>query len=587
MNVMAPQTLPALAPQPVTDPGYVDDIVAFETAMHSFLRGEIPEDRWRPFRLVNGIYGQRQGGNLQMVRIKLPAGIATADQLDRSADVAQEFGRGIVHLTTRQDFQVHWVPLARVPDFMRRLAESGMTTREACGNAVRNVAAEALAGVSPAEAFDVTPYANAVAEFLLRHPKTQGLPRKFKIAFSGSDDDAGQAAINDIGCIARLRGRERGFEVRVGGGLGVQPHAAELLHEFLPATQLCASAEAIVRVFDRTGERKDRKRARLKYVLLRLGIDGFREEYERELKLVLGGERLKPFPDLNEFVNRFAGAPGGIRPPSEAPSAIAESEWFQANVVPQKQPGYYAVTAWVRVGDIEASRLRGLATAARRYAGGEVRISNEQNFVLRYVPGQDLPALQQELEALGLAAPNANSVFDVVSCPGSTTCGLAVTNSKGLGEAIIAYLERNRSRFSNVPGLRIKISGCPNSCGQHHVAPIGLYGCSKIVGGRALPQALLMWGGGLGGGARIGNVVMKLPAKRVPEAVSRLVELWRAERQGAEDFAQYSRRVDKSRVREALRDLEAVDGADESLFYDFGEDQPFSAAMTGPGECSA
>ncbi|MCE9583524.1 MAG: nitrite/sulfite reductase [Planctomycetes bacterium] len=584
---MAPPTASALAPHPVTDPGYVDDVVAFESAMHSFLRGEIPEDRWRPFRLVNGIYGQRQGGNLQMVRIKLPAGIASADQLDRSADVAQEFGRGVVHLTTRQDFQIHWVPLVRVPDFMRRLADSGLTTREACGNAVRNVAAEALAGVHPAEAFDVTPYANAVAEFLLRHPKTQGLPRKFKIAFSGSDDDAGQAAINDIGCIARLRGRERGFEVRVGGGLGVQPHAAELLHEFLPVTSLCASAEAIIRVFDRTGERKDRKRARLKYVLLRLGIDGFREEYERELKLVLGGERIKPFPDLQEFVTRFEGMPGGVRPPSEAPSSLAETDWYRANVIPQKQPGYYAVTAWVGLGDIESERLRGLAALVRRFAGGEVRVSNEQNFVLRYVAGQDLPEVQRGLEALGLASPNANSVFDVTSCPGSTTCGLAVTNSKGLGQAIISYLERNRPRFANVPGLRIKISGCPNSCGQHHVATIGLYGCSKTVGGRALPQAMLLWGGGLERGARIGNIVMKLPAKRVPEAVSRLVELWRAERHDAEDFTDYSRRVDKTRVREVLHDLEAVDGADESLFYDFGEDQPFSAAAVGPGECSA
>ncbi|MEK7468385.1 MAG: nitrite/sulfite reductase [Planctomycetota bacterium] len=579
-------TTSTITSRPLTDPTFHEDIAVFEDAMHKFLKGELPDERWRPFRLVHGIYGQRQGGTWQMVRIKLPAGIASADQLERTADLAQEFGRGSIHLTTRQDFQIHYVPLERVPDFMRRLGEAGMTTREACGNAVRNVAAEGLAGVSPAEAFDVTPYANAVAEFLLRHPKTQGLPRKFKIAFSGSDDDAGQAAINDIGCIARIRGRERGFEVRVGGGLGTQPHMAQLLHGFLPATHLCASAEAIVRVFDRTGERKDRKRARLKYVMMRLGIDGFREEYERELKEVLGGERLKPFPDLNEYVHRFSGSPEGLRPPSEAPATLVDTDWFRANVIAQKQPGYYAVTAWVRVGDIDSIRLRGFADVTRRYSGGEARITNEQNFVLRYVAGQDLPAVRKELAALGLADPNANSVFDITSCPGTTTCGLGITNSKGLGEAIIAYLERNRALFANVPGLRIKISGCPNSCGQHHIAPIGLYGCTKSVNGRDMPHALLHWGGAVGPAAQIGNIAIKLPAKRVPEAVSRLVELWRAERRESEDFGAFSRRVDKSRVKEALNDLASTENADESLFYDHGEDKPFSAAAAGLGECS-
>lgn len=564
----------------------LEDIASFESALRSFLDGSLPDERWRPFRLVHGIYGQRQGGTWQMVRVKLPAGIVTSDQLDRCADLASEFGRGILHVTTRQDFQVHWVPLDCVPAFMRGLAEAGLTTREACGNAVRNVAAEALAGVHPAEAFDVTPYAHALSAFLLRHPATQGLPRKFKIAFSGTDDDAGQAAINDIGLIARLRGRERGFEVRVGGGLGVQPHPALLLHDFLPATRLCASAEAIVRVFDRTGERKDRKKARLKYVLMRLGIDGFREEYERELALVLGGERLKPFPDLDAAVQRFLRPPQGLRPPSEAPAAVADTDWFRANVLAQKQPGYYAVTAWVRMGDIDAPRLRALAEVARRYAGGEVRLTNEQNLAMRWVAGQDLPAVREALEPLGLASPNANSVFDVTSCPGTTTCALGVTSSKGLGDAIVAYLERNRPAFAAVPGLRIKISGCPNSCGQHHIAPIGLYGCSKNVAGRDMPHALLLWGGALGSAARIGQVVVKLPAKRVPEAISRLVELWRAERTGGEDFAAFSQRVPKARVKDLLADLTNTEGADESLFYDYGEDRPYSAATAGPGECS-
>ncbi|MBI2920398.1 MAG: nitrite/sulfite reductase [Planctomycetes bacterium] len=565
----------------------LEDIEAFESALRKFQAGELPENEWRPFRLVRGIYGQRQGGTFQMVRVKIPAGIATADQLEMVAGLSRDFSRGYCHLTTRQDIQIHWVDLARVTAFMRRLAEAGMTTREACGNAVRNVAAEVLAGVSPQEAFDVTPYAHAVSDFLMRHPRTQGLPRKFKIAFSGSDDDAGQAAINDIGCIARLRGGERGFEVRVGGGLGTQPHPALLLHEFLPADRLCASAEAIVRVFDRTGERKDRRRARLKYVMMRIGIDGFREEYERELKDVLEGERGKPFPDLDAYVERYARTPTGVRAPSEAPAAAADSEWFRANVQAQKQPGYYAVTAWVRMGDITSDRLEALAGVARRFAAGEARISNEQNFVLRWVAGQDLPAVQRELEALDLAAPNSGSVFDVTSCPGTTTCGLGVTNSKGLGHALVDFMNRNRPRFTSIPDLRIKISGCPNSCGQHHIAPIGLYGCARTVGGRAVPHALLLWGGSVGSDAQIGKIVIKLPAKRVPEAVSRLVEFWRSEHAEGEGFSAFARRVDRVRVRAVLEDLSVVDERDEDLFRDYGEEQAFSMGEMGPGECAS
>jgi sulfite reductase beta subunit-like hemoprotein len=577
-----PTTLPTL------DPHLTTDIPEFERAMRSFLAGNLPENRWRPLRLVHGIYGQRQGGTWQMVRVKLPAGVVTSDQLARVADLADRFGRSLVHLTTRQDLQVHWVKLEDVPDFMRGLAAAGLTTREACGNAVRNVAADVLAGVHPDEAFDVTPYALALATFLLRHPNTQQLPRKFKIAFSATEDDAGQAAINDIGCIARLRDGAPGFEVRAGGGLGVQPHPAIPLHDFLPAERLCASAEALVRLFDRSGERQDRKRARMKYLVMRLGADGFREEYAKELAEVLEGPRPKPFPDLDDFVRRFSALPEGVRAPSGAPASVVATDWFRANVLAQKQPGWYAVTAFVRVGDIDAERLRRLAAVARRFAAGEVRVSNEQNFVLRFVSGRDLPALRAELDALGLAAPNVGSVFDVTSCPGSTTCGLAITNSKGLGDALVDFFERDRARFADIPGLRIKISGCPNSCGQHHVAPIGLYGCSRIVNGRALPQAMLLWGGGLGSRAQIGRVVMKLPAKRVPEAISRLVAVWRAERADGEDFAAFSRRVDKGRVKAVLEDLAAVDeSAEDDLFRDYGEEGAFVAAEAGPGECSA
>jgi sulfite reductase beta subunit-like hemoprotein len=563
------------------------DIESFETALRRFKAGEIPETQWRPYRLVHGVYGQRQGGSWQMVRIKLPAGVVTSDQLDATAAIADRYSRGYGHLTTRQDIQIHWVQLDRVPDLMRDLAAAGLTTREACGNAVRNVAAEVLAGVRPDEAFDVTPWAVAVAEFLMRHPRTQGLPRKFKIAFSGADDDAGQAAINDIGCIARVANGVRGFQVRVGGGLGTQPHPSQVLHHFLPADLVFASAEAIVRVFDRTGERKDRKRARLKYVIMRLGLEGFREEYEKELKDVLEGPRGKAFPDAREYERRAATLPGGLRPPSEAPADLSETDWFRANVLAQKQPGYYAVTAFVRVGDLTSHEMRELASTARRFAASELRISNEQNFVLRFVPGQDLPAVRAALDALGMGAPNAGSVFDVTSCPGTTTCGLGITNSKGLGEALVGYFERNRSVFAGVPGLRIKISGCPNSCGQHHIAPIGLYGCSKQVNGRQVPHALLLWGGGVGPDAAIGKIVIKLPAKRVPEAVTRLVNFWRGDKTDGETFAAFARRVEKPRVRAILEDLAAVDEKDEELFRDYGEEMAYSAVETGPGECAS
>ncbi|NUN50610.1 MAG: nitrite/sulfite reductase [Candidatus Brocadiae bacterium] len=571
---------------PPIPPHIAADLQAFESALRSYLDGTLPDEKWRPFRLTHGIYGQRQGGSWQMVRVKLPAGVVTGDQLGVLAEAARRWGRGVAHLTTRQDVQIHWVPLADVPTFLHAIGAAGMTTREACGNAVRNVAAEALAGVRPDEAFDVTPYAEEIAEFLMRHPRTQGLPRKFKIAFSGTADDAGQAAINDIGAIARVVDGVRGFQLRVGGGLGVQPHPSAVLHDFLPAAELAASCEAIIRVFDRTGERKDRKRARLKYVLMRLGLEGFREEYERELREVREGERAKPFPEFDGAVRRAERTPAGVRPPSEAPADLAETEWFRSNVLAQKQTGYYAVTAWVRMGDIDSDRLAGLGEVVRRYSADEARISNEQNVVLRYVAGQDLPALRADLEALGLAAPNANSVFDVTSCPGTTTCALGVTNSKGLGDGLVAHMERARSRFAGVPGLRIKISGCPNSCGQHHVAPIGLYGCSKTVAGRPVPHALLLWGGSLGIDSQLGKIVIKLPAKAVPEAVTRLVELWRSERRDDEPFDAFARRTDRAKVKGLLEDLAAVDPADEDAFRDWGESGAFALADLGPGECA-
>jgi sulfite reductase (NADPH) hemoprotein beta-component len=564
-----------------SDPQDIDDFVAH---LKKFEAGEMSADAFRLYRLGRGTYGQRQAA-VNMLRVKLPQGVASAAQLEALARVADEYSRGFGHVTTRQNLQFHFVQLDRAADAMRLLDSVGMTTKEACGNTVRNITACALAGVCNGAAFDVTPYGQAVTRHFLRNPICQALPRKFKIAFSGCGDDCAQGAINDIGLVALMRNGERGFRVRVGGGLSTSPEDAHPLEEFVPADRLIPTLEAVVRVFDRTGNRENKSRARLKYVLRKLGFDAFRKEYELELaKIAAEGRASMPIAVADERPDVILRL---VRPRQAAPDDGFD-QFLRSNCLKQKQSGYYAVIARLDRGDITSAQLRGLARLCREFGDGEARTTNDQNIVIRWVPAESLAALHAELGKLGLGRSGARTIHDVTSCPGADTCNLAVTKSRELTTAVEARLREAQAVVAGAESLDIKISGCPNSCGQHHVAALGFHGTVRRVGGQAAPEYQLHLGGGIDvNGATFGRQVVKVPARKVPEAVVRLLELFHKEKQAGETALAFFRRVDPALVKAAVADLQLDEKtARPEDYLDNGDEIPFKVAI-GQGECAA
>jgi sulfite reductase beta subunit-like hemoprotein len=576
-------------PEPLrfSSPADIDDFVDH---LRRFESGELSPDQFKVYRLTRGTYGQRQQ-NVNMLRVKIPQGVLAAPQVDRLADIADEYSRGFGHVTTRQNVQFHFVPLARVPEAMERLDEVGLTMREACGGTVRNVTACALAGVCNGAAFDVTPYGQAVTRHFLRNPICQALPRKFKIALSGCGDDCAQGAINDVAILARVRNSERGFELRVGGGLSTSPEDAHPLEEFVPADRLLPVLEAVVRVFDRTGNRQNKSRARLKYVIRKLGMDGFRKEYEAELAKIDADGRGRIAIDVSNEVRPDAVL--RLRAPvRQTASEDGFERFYASNCIKQRQSGYYAVIARLDRGDITSAQLRGVAKLARQFSDGTVRLSNEQNLVFRFVPEASLTALHAELVALGLGRFGARTIHDVTSCPGSDTCNLAVTRSRELTSAVEQALGAATGAAAEAvkaaESLDIKISGCPNSCGQHHVAALGFHGTMRRVGGQTVPEYQLHLGGGIAReGATFGRQIVKLPARRVPAAVIRLLELYQKERTEGEAPLAYFRRVEADVVKNAVADLAAFDAATAPAedWLDHGDDAPFKVAI-GQGECA-
>ncbi len=575
------------------DPGEID---TFDRFVQDFWAGRLEPEDFRRFRLQHGIYSQRQA-DVHMVRVKIPWGGLTAAQLERLADIAASTPRGGGHVTTRQNVQFHSVPLARVPALLRSLAEVGLTTREACGNTVRNVTVGPCAGVCPEEAFDPTPYADAVARFLLRNPMSQNLPRKFKIAFSGCDDDTGLLSIHDIGARALVEAADprgvRGFRILFGGGLGPAPRLAQPLEPFTPADDLLATVAAIVRVFDRHGNRDNRNMARMKYLVQALGVDRVRTLILREreeLRVVMAG-RLPPIEPWEE------------RPPVRRPGPAAElldgreappddpdyRRWYSTNVLLQKQPGFAAVQVRLVLGDVSAAQLRTLARAAREFGDGTVRSTNQQNILLRWIPVGELPALYPLLAGAGLALPGAERLIDITSCPGADTCQLGITSSRGLARAIVAAIEAEFGDLADDSGVRIKISGCPNSCGQHHIASIGLFGGARKFHGEQAPTYQLLLGGDLGSdNARHGKPVARIPAKQVPAAVAALLALYRAERLDGEPFNTFVDRAGTDRLKELLAPWSELPPASEApdTYLDWGVEGKFTVE-TGPGECAA
>ena len=517
--------------------------------------GKVDEEDFRRFRLQHGIYGIRGQEDVHMVRVKIPHGALTATQLECLGGIAESFARGSGHITTRQDVQFHWVSLDAVPQVLRRLTKAGLTTREACGNVVRNVTACPLAGVCATEVFDVAPYANALFRHLLRNPICQALPRKFKIAFSGCATDCAVAGIHDIGALATIREEDgvarRGFRLYLGGGLGPVPREAHLLEPFTPAEDLILTAEAILRVFDRLGNRQNRARARMKFLIEELGIEEFRRLVFEERRGVWSAWPGGAPPMLE------AGEPA---PPSvvdvpipDEPAPDGFEVWRRTNVAAQKQAGFYASYVTVHGGDLTADQFRALAALVRRFPGIEMRTVITQNLVLRWVREEWLPALYTILAEVALDRPGVHGIGDVLGCPGADTCNLAVTHSHRLALELTRQLSTrpDLALADDLKDVTIKISGCTNSCGQHHLATIGLHGGARRVDGRQVPYYQLLLGGEVHDGqVSFGRPVMRIPARRVPEAVFRLVERYRAERVEEESLLDWIRRKEEESKEE-------------------------------------
>ena len=594
------------------------DIDEFVSMLAKFESGEITPDEWRAFRLVRGTYGQRQNADAQMLRIKIPQGILSQSQLEALADVAERYSRGFGHITTRQNVQLHFLKLHDVEPAMRLLADAGLTTREACGNSVRNITACPYAGVAADEAFDVTPYAEALTRYLLRHPLSAKLPRKFKIAFEGCPDDHIALAINDIGWQARVRqvdgALQRGFTVTVAGGTATMPRAGHALYEFLPVGEMLNVAEAIVRVFHRLGDYKHKQRNRLKFLVKSLGWEGFKTEFDRELLAFRaeGGATL-PFDDENPPVeevpwphDREAPLPvsiaaravstavigPGITPRVEPRLAVDANEfsrWSVSNVRAQRLDGWATVVITTLLGDLTSAQLRLIGELSSVFGDGSVRVTHDQNLVIRWVRTADVDELYRGLLAAGLARPGAGTFADVTSCPGAESCKLAVTQSRGLGRLLAEQLDDRQDLVRDVPGLNIKISGCPNGCGQHHVAGIGFQGSLRKVGGRPAPHYFVMVGGGTtAAGTTFGRHEVTIPARRCDAALERLVQLYRDQHTEGESALGFFQRVEVATVKTALAGLDRLspEEATPEDFIDLAEDTAFDPSVQ-EGECSA
>ena len=581
-------------------PADLADIEKFEKMLALYLNGEVDEERFRIFRLNNGIYGQRQGGHNQMVRIKAPYGSVRPEQLEMLAHVAETYSRGWGHITTRQNIQMHFVQLERVPEVLRDLASVGLTTREACGDTVRNIVGCHLAGACPFEVLDISPWAEAAFRHFLRNPYAQRLPRKFKINFSGCVTDCGQAMFNDIGVVAVSRPRqdgtaEPGFRVFFAGGLGANPHPAQALEEFTPREDLLPTLEAILRTFDHYGNRDNKLRARMKWLVDTMGVEELRERILKERKLLIASVTWAG--GIPDYVREHGDGPAGVS--TEAtPTSMGwgtdvvfhhrdpYGRWEDANVVRGNAKGTVSAYAYARLGDVTSHQFRALA-AIQRDLELEVRVTNRQNVVFRGLTEEQLPTLHQRLSAIGMAEPGAELARDVVSCPGADTCNLAVTQSRGLADDIGRALET--AGLAEVGGVRINISGCTNSCGQHHVADIGFVGIERRAHGRPAPGYHMLLGGHLGHTqVEFGHKALRLPAKATGAAAVRVVGRFAAERTAGETFTQWlARSGGASAVGQELKDLDVFPSPEENpdFFVDFDETGPYVAEV-GAGECA-
>jgi len=569
----------------IENPIVQKDIIELGDKIQQFYDGKIDDEKFRSLRLARGVYGQRQFG-VQMIRIKLPFGKVTSDQLLRICDVSEEYSRGRLHITTRQDIQIHYVSLDRTPELWAELEKSDVTIREACGNAVRNVTASPDAGISPEEPFDVTPYAHAVFQYFLRNPICQELGRKFKVSFSSTDDDTALSYMHDIGFIAKIKVVDGkpvfGFKIMLAGGLGSQPRLADVAYEFLEGDKIIPYMEAILRVFDRYGERSKRAKARLKFLVKDLGLEAFNEIVAKEQKALavqtfeIDTEGFDNNPDLSAIV----------APEVTIEDKAAYEAWKTSNVFAQKQAGLFAIGIKVNVGDFYLPEARALAALIKDYAADELRFTLRQNILVRHVREDLLPFFYLKLKALGFTDLGYESVVDVTACPGTDTCNLGIASSTGAAQEMERVLRAEYPIFANDSNLVIKISGCMNACGQHNLCNIGFQGMSVKSGKLVAPALQVLLGGGtIGNGeARIADKVIKVPSKRGPEAL-RLILNDYIENSGGVSFIEYYESKGEKYFYDFLKPLSSTENLAESDFIDWGNEEKYEKAV-GVGECA-
>ncbi|MFB9108976.1 nitrite/sulfite reductase [Flavobacterium gyeonganense] len=565
----------------IENPVVQKEIIDLEKKIHLFRGGKIDDERFRSLRLARGIYGQRQEG-VQMIRIKLPYGKVTSEQLRRITEVSDKYSTGRLHITTRQDIQIHYVSLDRTPELWSELAKDDITLREACGNTVRNITGSELAGVDVNEPFDVTPYAHGMFQYLLRNPICQEMGRKFKISFSSSDEDTALSYLHDLGFIPKIKDGKKGFKVVFGGGLGSQPAHAELLSEFIPVNQIIPTAEGIIRIFDRYGERAKRMKARMKFLIKEIGKDVFLDLVEKEKKAIA-------FETYEIDTTAFEGS---IQEPLlEVPQvtiddAAAYEAWKASNVIAQKQAGYYAIGIKVLLGDFYTDKARLLADLIKNYGANELRFSLRQNIVIRHIKEENLPFFYQELAKLDMVALGYNTIGDITACPGTDTCNLGIASSTGIAEELEKVIKAEYPQYSNNSEIEIKISGCMNACGQHNMSAIGFQGMSINSGKLVAPALQVLLGGGrLGNGeGRFADKVIKIPSRRGPDALRTILNDFDANGKGDKFLNYYDAKGEKY-FYEILKPFADVTNLTEADFIDWGNADNYVKAV-GVGECA-
>ena len=570
----------------IENPIVQQDIIDLEKKIHLFREGKVDEERFRSLRLARGIYGQRQEG-VQMIRIKLPFGKLTSEQLLRICDVSEKYSTGRLHITTRQDIQIHYVSLDRTPELWAELEKDSITLREACGNTVRNITASETAGIDPKEPFDVSPYADALFKFFLRNPVCQEMGRKFKISFSSSEEDTALSFMHDLGFIPKLikaNGKiERGFKVMLGGGLGSQAKHAELAYEFLPANKIIPFTEGVLRVFDRYGERSKRAKARLKFLLENIGLDEFMAlVHEEQLSLSHQTLEINTTEDELPFELPILSI-GKI----DISDYTEYNKWLNINVFEQKQKGLFAIGIKVQLGDFFTHNARKLAEIIKKYAGNEVRLTLKQNILIRHVKQAYLPAVYNELKQLGFTDLGYNSSIDITSCPGTDTCNLGIASSTGISKVLEEVIKYEFPQYLSNRDITIKISGCMNSCGQHSMAQIGFHGMSIKSGNLTAPGLQVLLGGGiLGNGlGRLSKKIIKIPSKRGPDALRILLKDFELNKFSLELFNDYFDRQGEFYFYQLLKELSDTDILTPADFIDWGHEEEYVKAI-GIGECA-